>query len=45
MRKVEQWVRDGDVPGKWFGTDLYIADSFATIQRDGVKRPKRDLLG
>lgn len=47
MRKVEQWVKDGDVPGRYFGADLYIADSFATVERDAVKPPrgKLDLLG
>jgi hypothetical protein len=45
MRQVSQWVADGEVPGKYFGSELFIADSFATTARDGVKRRKIDLLG
>ena len=45
LREVEQWVKDGYVPGRHFGAELYIADSFATARKDGVKPRKRlDLL-
>lgn len=45
MRKVEQWVDLGEVPGRYINGELYIDDSFATHQPRELKtRMGTDLL-